>query len=559
MKKKLVSTVLASALLVSTLAGCGFTGGDTGSGTPTTSGDPGTATTTRDTLVYYDSNEIRTLVQWAASDTQSFTILNNSFEGLFRLDANHEPEKALCEDYTVSEDGLTYTFTLREGLEWSNGTPLTANDFVFAWLKQMSADATNGYNFIMTDYIVNGAEYGENKVSAEEVGVKAVDDRTLEVHLKNPTPYFLYLTTLSMYFPLNEAFVTEQGDNYGIKAENMIYCGPYVITSYDPAVGTTLKKNDKYWDAENVAIPNVEVKIIKDASAALNAYQAGDLDKVNLSSSDVAKYKEDPEFHTMTEFRVTYLQYNMEDPALSNANIRKALGYAIDRSILADTILADGSAASEGLVSFGVSGSDEGTFRELNGNISSFDPDLAKEYWDKGVAELGSEPKLSLLIADDSVTKNIATFVQSQFRDNLGIEVAIDSKTSKARNELMDNNNYQFAITAWGADYDDAMTFLDLWIADAKTGKSTPYRGNYANPAYSELILSAKADANAETRLQSMLDAEKLLVEEDAVVSPLYYKGFAYLQSAEVQDLIMHPLGSPVEFKFAHFADSAEG
>ena len=175
------------------------------------------------------------------------------------------------------------------------------------------------------------------------------------------------------------------------------------------------------------------------------------------------------------------------------------------------------------------------------------------------MAELGSEPKLSLLIADDSVTKNIATFVQSQFRDNLGIEVAIDSKTSKARNELMDNNNYQFAITAWGADYDDAMTFLDLWIADAKTGKSTPYRGNYANPAYSELILSAKADANAETRLQSMLDAEKLLVEEDAVVSPLYYKGFAYLQSAEVQDLIMHPLGSPVEFKFAHFADSAEG
>ena len=159
-----------------------------------------------------------------------------------------------------------------------------------------------------------------------------------------------------------------------------------------------------------------------------------------------------------------------------------------------------------------------------------------------------------MLIADDSATKQIATFVQSQFRDNLGIEVAIDSKTSKARNELMDNNNYQFAITAWGADYDDAMTFLDLWIAQSDTGKSTPYRGNYGNADYSALITSAKADANSETRLQSLLDAEKLLVDTDAVISPLYFKGFAYLQRSDVQNLIVHPLGNPVEFKYASFS-----
>ena len=504
--------------------------------------------------MYYDSNEIRTLVQWAASDTQSFTILNNAFEGLYRLDANHEPQPALAESYTVSDDGLVYTFTLREGLQWSNGTPLTASDFVFSWLKQMSADATNGYNFIMTDYIVNGLEYGEGTATADQVGVKALDDRTLEVTIKNPTPYFLYLTTLSMYFPLNEAYVTEQGESYGITADNMIYCGPYTITSYDPAVGTSMVKNETYWDAANVSIPKVEVKIIKDQSSALNTYLAGSLDKVNLSSADVPTYQDDPEFHTVTEFRSTYLQFNLDDPAMANLNIRKALGYAIDRSILADTILADGSTAAEGLVSFGVSGDGTKTFRELNGNLSPFDADLAKEYWDKGVEELGYTPELSMLIADDSATKQIATFVQSQFRDNLGIEVAIDSKTSKARNELMDNNNYQFAITAWGADYDDAMTFLDLWIASADTGKSTPYRGNYANPDYTALITSAKADANSETRLQSLLDAEKLLVDTDAVISPLYFKGFAYLQRSDVQDLIVHPLGNPVEFKYASFS-----
>lgn len=549
--KKLMSMFLASALLLAVLTGCGFTGSSTQS---PSGGEGESGGSTRDTLVYYDSNEIRTLVQWAASDTQSFTILNNAFEGLFRLDANHEPQPALAESYTVSDDGLVYTFTLREGLQWSNGTALTANDFVFAWLKQMSADATNGYNFIMTDYIVNGLEYGEGTATADQVGVKALDDRTLEVTIKNPTPYFLYLTTLSMYFPLNEEYVTEQGDNYGITADNMIYCGPYVITSYDPAVGTSMAKNETYWDAASVSIPKVEVKIIKDQSSALNTYLAGDLDKVNLSSADVPTYESNPEFHTVTEFRSTYLQFNLDDPAMANLNIRKSLGYAIDRSILADTILADGSTAAEGLVSFGVSGNGTETFRELNGNLSPFDADLAKEYWAKGVEELGYEPELSMLIADDSATKQIATFVQSQFRDNLGIEVAIDSKTSKARNELMDNNNYQFAITAWGADYDDAMTFLDLWIASADTGKSTPYRGNYANPAYTDLITSAKADANSETRLQSLLDAEKLLVDTDAVISPLYFKGFAYLQRSDVQDLIVHPLGNPVEFKYASFS-----
>lgn len=549
--KKLMSMFLASALLLAVLTGCGFTGSSTQS---PSGGEGESGGSTRDTLVYYDSNEIRTLVQWAASDTQSFTILNNAFEGLFRLDANHEPQPALAESYTVSDDGLVYTFTLREGLQWSNGTALTANDFVFAWLKQMSADATNGYNFIMTDYIVNGLEYGEGTATADQVGVKALDDRTLEVTIKNPTPYFLYLTTLSMYFPLNEEYVTEQGDNYGITADNMIYCGPYVITSYDPAVGTSMAKNETYWDAASVSIPKVEVKIIKDQSSALNTYLAGDLDKVNLSSADVPTYESNPEFHTVTEFRSTYLQFNLDDPAMANLNIRKALGYAIDRSILADTILADGSTAAEGLVSFGVSGNGTETFRELNGNLSPFDADLAKEYWAKGVEELGYEPELSMLIADDSATKQIATFVQSQFRDNLGIEVAIDSKTSKARNELMDNNNYQFAITAWGADYDDAMTFLDLWIASADTGKSTPYRGNYATPAYTDLITSAKADANSETRLQSLLDAEKLLVDTDAVISPLYFKGFAYLQRSDVQDLIVHPLGNPVEFKYASFS-----
>ncbi|MEG2420042.1 MAG: peptide ABC transporter substrate-binding protein [Oscillospiraceae bacterium] len=546
--KKTLAALLATTLLLSALVGCGpKTPAPDVTVDPAVTETPAADPVKADTLTVYDSNEIRTLVEWAASDTQSFTILNNAFEGLYRLGPDHQPQPALATGYTVSDDKLTYTFTLRDGIVWSDGTPITAADFVFAWLKQMGPDATNGYNFIMTDYIVNGKEYGEGTAAADTVGVKAVDEKTLEVKIKTPTPYFVRLTTLTMYFPLCEAFVTAQGDNYGVKAENMIYSGPYTITSYDPVVGSTLAKNDKYWDAASVAIPNVNVKIIKDQASALNAYKAGELSKVILSSADVASFKTDPEFKTTSEFRSTYLQYNTTSPELSNVNIRKALGLAIDRNILADVILADGSAAAEGLVSFGVAGDGTKTFRDLNGNLSPFDAAKAKEYWDKGVAELGSAPALTLLIADDSLTKDIATFVQSQFKDNLGIDVTIDSKTSKARNELMDNNNYQFAITAWGADYDDGMTYLDLWA------NGTPYRGNYTSDAYNKFITDAKAETDDAARLQMMLDAEKLLVDTDAVISPLYYRGFAYLEKNTVKDLVTHPFGNPVEFKFASF------
>ena len=544
-KSKLLALILAAAMVMTT-SGCGFTG--TASSTAATSGTAQSESTTpasNGTITVYDTNEIRTLVQWAASDNNSFTILNNVSEGLYRLNAKHEPEPALAESYKVSDDKLTYTFTLRNGLKWSNGTTLTAKDFVFSWLKQMSTDATNGYSFIMTDYIVNGAEYLDNKAKAEDVGVKALDDKTLEVKLKQPTPYFVRLTVLPMFFPLNEEYVKSQGANYGLKADNMIYCGPYTLSAYDPASGSTLKKNDSYWDAANVKVPNVSVRIIKEQATALNAYKSGELSRVVLSSSDVPAMKSSAEFSSTSEFRTTYLQYNLTNKAVSNKNIRLALGYAVDRKTLTDVVLADGSAPATGLIANSMYGDGKKSFRELNGDITAFDAAKAKEYWDKGVKELGSAPSLTLLTEDDSVTKTVATYIQGEFKKNLGIDVKIDSKTKKAKNQLMDDNNFQMAITAWGADYDDAMTYMDLWT------NGTPYRGNYKSEAYNSLIADAKKQTDDAKRLQDMLTAEKTLVADDAVVSPLYYRGFAYLTKPNVENLVTHPFGPPIEFKYA--------
>lgn len=493
------------------------------------------------------SAEVKTLVPWAASEEQSSLVNNQAQEGLFRMDENNQPQLALCDTYELSDDKLTYTFHLRDGLQWSNGDPVKASDFVFSWLKQMSAEATNGYSFIMNDYIINGQEYSEGTVEADEVGVKAIDDQTLEVQIKSPTPYFTNLCTMAMFFPVNEEFYNSVGDQYGLSADDMVYCGPYVITEYDPAVGVTLAKNENYWDKENVQIENAKVRVIKDTAAAYNAYQSGELSQVKLDSTNVAANKENPEFSQEVEFRSTYLQFNLTDEVVGNVNMRQAISHAIDRNSLTEYILADGSAPGSGLIADGMSGDGETTFRELNGDVAVFDVEEAQKYYEDALAEIGEVKSVSLLIGDDSVSKSVATFIQSELSKNLGLTVEIDTKTMQGRGEQMDANNYQIGLTAWGADYDDAMTYLDLWT------NGTPYRGNYTDDEYNALIADAKTQTDDAVRLDDMLQAEKKLVSEDAVISPIYHKGSATLTKSNLKNLITHPIGVPMEFKYAYF------
>lgn len=552
--KKLLAAVLTVALVLSLAACGGFTDSQPTTAPAAPAGDNAAPAAEAKTLVAYESAEITTLQPWAASESQAFDVLNQAFEGLYRNDANNEAQPALATGCEISEDGLTYTFTLRSDAVWSNGTPVTAGDFVFAWLKQMSSDATNGYSFIMTDYILNGDAYNAGECEASQVGVAAPDDSTFVVTLKVPCSYFLRLTTLPMFFPLNQEFVEGLGDKYATSADNMIYCGPYTITSYDAAAGVTFVKNPTYWDAANVSIENAEIKIIKESATALNAFLAGSLSMVKLDASNVEQYKDDPRFSSSANFRTEYLQFNLEDSVMSNVNIRKAISLSVDTDTLANVILKDGSVGAKGMIAAGMYGDGSKTFRELNGEVNHYDAEAAKAAWAKGCEELGSTPdKLTLLVRDDSVTASVATFVQDQIYSTLGVECVIDTKTTKERGTLMDENNYQFAITAWGADYDDAMTYLDLYTVAGDTGKSTHYRGNYASAEYNDLISKAKVETDASVRLEEMLKAEKLLVAEDCVVSGLYHRGAAYLIDDSVSNFVMHPFGVDYEFKYASF------
>lgn len=544
MKRKKVS-LLATLLVVSAIfTGCSFSGGDSKNTDAGQTGDNTTAASKE--LKLYVENEIKDLNQWAASDDVSFTVLNNIGEGLYRLDLKNEPQPAMAESTDISEDKLTYTFKLRDDAKWSDGTPVTASDFKFAWLREMDPKTgTNGYSFIMTDYIVGATEYA-NGGSADKVGIEAKDDKTLVVKLKQPTPYFQRLTSLAPYFPMKEDFVKSKGESFALSPENMLFNGPYTMTSVDAASGAVLQKNPGYWDAANVKVDKVDLKVIKEKSTALNAYKAGQLDRVLLQSSDVNASKSDPGFGTGINFKTTYLQFNVKADGVSNVNIRKALEYGFDSKLLANQVLNNGSKAATGLIPDEMSAIQGKSFREMQGDLVTPDTAKAKAYWEQGVKELGKAPKITMLVADTSETKDVSTFMQSEYKKNLGIDVVIDTKTSKARGQLMDNSQYQVAITAWGADYDDAMTYLDLWA------NHTPYRGNYENPQYDTLITNAKKETDETKRIDMMLQAEKLLLNEDVVVVPIYFGGYSFLLNDKVEGLDYHPYGNPVDFKYAN-------
>lgn len=491
-------------------------------------------------------NDIPDLNQVLTTDTISFSILNNVMEGLYRLDENNEPEPAMAESVDISDDKLTYTFHLRDDIKWSNGEPVTAEDFKYSWLRAMHPDTKGAYEDILHDYIVGGLEYSEGEADESEVGIEVIDDETLEVTIMKPTPFFLGLTAFATYFPLNEDFINEVGeDNFALTADSILYNGPYEMTEYDQAEGVMLEKNEEYWDKDNVEVDKVSMKVIKETSTALNLYESGELDRVYLSSNDVESFKDDEEFGTETQFNSWYLQFNFLEEPFDNKNIRKAFQLAFDPSSLTETVLNNGSEPAYGLVALGVHGDDDNTFRELAGDVVQPDYEAAKDYLEKGLDEVGELPKLEILTADDTIAKDTATFLQSAFKENLDVDVDIVTKPYSGRLDAMRENDYQMGISRWGSDYNDAMDILDLWYGEPLRG----LRGSFSHPDYQELIDDAGDEVDEQKRLDMLIEAERLMIEDEGTLGPLYFEGRAYLQKSNVKDLIIHPYGASLELK----------
>ena len=518
--------VLASILAMTLLAGCG---------TSATSTTTSTKSSSSKSVAIATDTDISSMNSSVATDGTSLQALGLCMSGLVQLDSDGVAQPDLAEGWEVSDDSLTYTFHIREDAKWSNGEDLTANDFVYAWNRLIDPDTASDYSFL----IDTNAE--TNTVNAESW--EATDDHTFVVHLSLPCDYFLTLMAFPSLYPLNEKFVEEEGDQYALSVDDMIYCGPYLMDSWTVGDSYSFVKNDQYWDVDNYTenVDEINFRLIQGQSAILD-YEAGNLDYVKLTSEVIDDYSDRDDVINYLSGYSWYLSLNYGNEYLSNVNIRKAIAYAVDTETMCETVLKDGSVASEGIVTKSTAiNSDGKDYRDIAGNVTlGYDLDKAKEAFEAGCEELGvSTVELEFLYEDSDVTKNVAAYVMEAL-EKVGFTITGNCEPKKTRMSDMNNHDYDIGLTRWGPDYADPQTYMDLF-----NSKSNSNAGQYQSDEYDALMTAAEVTdaADAEKRWEDFAEAEKLLISEDAAVVPLYQSGNTALQNPKLSGIEYHAAG----------------
>ncbi|ATD29934.1 peptide ABC transporter substrate-binding protein [Macrococcus sp. IME1552] len=487
------------------------------------------------------SSDIPSMNSALATDLVSFEMYENVMEGLYRLDKDTKPVPALAEgDPKETDGGKTWTIKLRKDAKWSNGDPVTANDFVYAWRNVVDPKTASEYAFIMYD-IENAQEINKGEKKPEELGVKAIDDNTLEIKLKNNQPYFKGLLAFGTYKPKNEKFAKKLGDKYGIDAKSTLYNGPFKIAEWKTEESVKLVKNDKYWDKDKVKLDEINYKVIKDAQTGLNLYETGKVDSVGVSAENVEKYKSNKDFKTelsaaQSFFRISYKGDRKKE--LSNKDLRLALAKSIDKDKYVKNNLNNGSVASNQLTPKDVyKGPDGSDFSEIAGGENlKFDRESAKENWKKAKAALGVDKlELELLTVDIDTAKRDAEYFKEQLESNLdGLTIKIKQQPFKQKLDLERKGQYDISYGNWFPDYADPMTFLDLFL-------STEGNTGYNNPDYDKLIEDAKGPLlkDPEARWKALGEASTMLLD-DAALIPVIQRGSAYMDKPYVKGVVVN-------------------
>lgn len=536
-RKKLIASLLIAAMTTTMLAGCGAKqpSGDAGdtSDTPkqeqpaTTGLYPGTPD--ENAITVNISTEPPNLFSVKSTDTTSSDVLRHVLETLVELDANDQVIPGVAKEWTVSDDGLTYNFKLRDDMKWSNGEPVTAHDFVFAWTSLLSPEIASEYAYF--GYVFkNGLAFSEGKVGADELGFKAVSDYELEVTLENPTSYFLGSLAYKSFAPLNEKAYKEFGEAYGTDADKMVYNGPYKIASWEHENKIVLEKNPDYYDADNVELEKINMVMINDSNAAMNAFKAGELDVAGLNGEQLKMMEtENYPFYTYEDGSNFYMEYNLSNKYLANKNLRQAITYAIDKQAYVDNIVKNSSKAATSFTASTIDGLNGKFIDEVGPVVPVLDVEKAKELYEKALSELGVDKVELAMIADDTdAAVNTAAFIQEQLKVNLGIDVKVESMPFKSRLARMTSKDFDIVFAGWGPDYNDPMTYLDMF----ETGNGNNHTG-YSNPEYDKLLDKVRTEADKEKRFGYLVELEKMLLD-DMPVGPVYFRAKDYVVSEKI-------------------------
>jgi oligopeptide transport system substrate-binding protein len=544
--KKILTLATAMTLSISLVA-CG--------GAKSTSGNSNgqeTSDSSDKTLKVQFDVEVASMDPQIAVDGTSFEAIAAVTEGLYSVDEAGSPIFAAAESADKSEDGLTYTFKIRDS-KWSNGTKVTANDFVFAWRRLADPKTASEYAFMISIAgIKNADDVLAGTKGVEELGVTAKDDETLVVELSHPVTFFESLLSFPSFYPVNEEFYTQAGDTFATSKDTILSNGPYKISSYEPAATTIeLVKNEDYWDADSVKLDGIQFQVIKEAQQTMLSYQNGDLDVATLAGEQVEQFKDDPEFNNVASGFLWYISLNLNVDGLENENLRKALALSYDKEAIVNNILKDGSIVADFAVpELLATGPDGKDFRETTGTYLSTDKTKALEYYNKAKEELGKEAfTYKLMVEDTESAQNVAQFIQSEIQTTLpGVTIELEVMPKKNRVERMQSGDFEAVLTRWGPDYADPMTYLDMWTTDSPNNY-----GFWSNAEYDAVIQSAKDGELAldpEARWTALQNAEKTVMDQ-AVILPVYQKGNAVMIKSNVSGVENHSVGVPRIFKNA--------
>jgi oligopeptide transport system substrate-binding protein len=538
-KKFLLLTVLAVFSLV--LAACGF-GGDSSDKAKDDKKDSGSSeTASSKELNLVIPSEPPSLHPQLATDSTSSAILINVFEGLTRLDADGQPQAAMAEKWDVSEDGLTYTFHLRDA-KWTNGDPVVAGDFEYAWKWALNPDNLSEYASVF--YPIKGAEaYNNAQGTVDEVGVKAEDEKTLVVTLTNPTAYFLELTAFKTYLPINQKVVDGKDDWYAEAGENFVTNGPFTLDTWKHSDSIVLKKNDGYWDAANVALETVNIGMVENEATAVTMFKNGEIDYLGSPYQTVALdaidgFKADGTLKISDYAAIYWYKFNVTDEITGNANIRKALTLAIDRQGLIDNVTKGEQKPALGMVPSAISG-----FEDDRGYYKDNDIEGAKAALEAGMKELGikdpKDVKVNVSFNTSEAHASIAQFIQEGWAKNLGITVSLDNSEWQVYLEKLNVLDYQVGRMGWIADYNDPYTFLEMYDT-AKNGNNDT---GWENPKYKELLKQSIAEVDTAKRLEQLKEAEAIAVSEFPV-APIYYYTNLSVEQKYVKNMAPDRIGN---------------
>lgn len=563
--KKVLALVLSAALVVSAFAGCGGNSSSSttstesiaasessaestestasGDSTPAASGDA-TAIFTPKTVDAAKTISLNAGMEPTGLNTLTstyaieFSLFKHMYENLVTLDDDDNTVPGAAESWDYDEDTLTYTFHLRKDGVWTNGDPVTAKDFEFAWSQALNPDVASDYAYFLY-FIKNAEKYFNGEVTWDEVGVKVVDDYTLEVTMEQPTPYALFLFSFGTLAPINQRFYEAVGaDLYSTEAQYFCTNGPFALTEWSHNDKIVMQKNDAWHGAADVEVEEIDWKIITDANAALSSFLAGDLDMVGLGTGELIKQATaaGATIQSYTDGTAFYIYFNNNDQYLSNVNLRRALFNAIDEQKEIDTVWQNDNEPMTSFTAPGVFAADGTPFAGKVGELyaPSRDQEKAKEYLATALSELGCtvddlSAHLSIDCGDSPTSIAEASFYQEQWRQVLGIEVAVNSMITKQGSQNRKTGNYVMSITGWGPDYNDPNTFLDLWVTDGGNNQT-----GFSNERYDELIDLASKETDLEKRESYFIECEQIIADQ-LPIGPAFWRAPSYACSDKIK------------------------